>query len=404
MRFLMIFLVLSAAGCASSERPVSFPEQMARESTKLRTIDVESPESSFATKILGSLARPLQAMDDGSGVTAVIDIGSEAPVECVFFEGDLDLASALIEFSDKAFDEVTKHNGAIIDRRVQQISAGAINAAPMLALSWRYQLPSGVGLVKHKIASVDGHSLYCRHIEIGYRRTFTRLFETIVRNLVRRDEAPPAPVYASVALTKLRDQPRGVEKHVVTRIDEDRVRIESRYAMLTSSRSGRLSSVDTVFVRFARRDGSLINSVYARSEDGELVTNLSLDPNDGGWVVSGTLRRSEFSRLDTGDRVLISTLGESLALQKAIAGESAARTIEVRGWYPYLEPEKPETRVVVLGQRDDEDHFNVISKIGSVVTESVVDRNGQTIWSRWLDASIGELETKQLFASGSLGD
>lgn len=396
-------LCLSAvlAACSPAQRPVSFPEQMARESPGLAVASVESPDEGFTTKILGSLER-MQVREDGSGVTAVIDVGSEVPVECVFFDGDLDLASAMIEFSDKAFDEVTKHSGPIIARRVQQLSAGAVRAAPMLSLSWRYRVSSGVGLVKQRIASVDGHGLYCRHIEIGYRQTFARLFETIARNLRRPADQASPPLYASVSLTRLRDHPRGVEKNVVTEVDADTVRLETRYSLLTSSRYDRLSSIDTIFVRFSRRDGTLINSVYARSEDGHLVTNLSLQPNGAGWVVSGTLRGAEFSRAIDDNPVLVSTLGEALALQKAVAGDSDGQSIEVRGWYPHVDPEKPKRKRIVVGQREDADHVSVISKVGSVVTEAVVDRNGQPTWSRWLDATVGELESKQLFVEGRL--
>ncbi len=388
------------AACTPATRPASFPEKMAFESPDLPSRAVSGPDGAFSTVILGALQRPMRDMEDGAGVSAFVDIGSEAPVECTFFQGDLDLASAMVEFSERGFEKLTRHFGPILSKQPHTISAGAIGDSPTLSLSWRYRVGAETGLIKHRIGSVNGHGLYCRHAETGYVKTFARLFETIVQHLERRDVDSPEAFYTVVARTKLRGRPRGVEKLVATEVGDETVRIESRSSMLVASLYGRLSAVDSVFVRFVRRDGSLINAVYARSEDGALVTNLSLDPQSAGWAIAGIRNGLPYERQIPGVTALTSTLGEVQSLRATMREQGTGGSAETRGWYPRIDPSDLATQVVILGPRRDPDHFHVMSQIGSVVVESVVDVTGEAQWSRWLDAKIGVLETERLFRAG----
>ncbi len=331
-----------------------------------------------------------------------VDIGASRPVECRLFATDVDLASGLIELSARAFDELEVRIGPVFAKRVQRISSTAIDLSPQLALSWRYRAGSGVGLIKHRIASVGGRGVYCRHAETGYRETFAAMFEIFVRNLRWEDRDLSAPRYESVMRLKVEDKPRGVGSLVVTELDDGTVRSERRSAILTSSPYGTVTSVDTVVVGFSRPDGTLINSVYARSENGVLVADLALDPRDDGWVVSGTLAGAEVGVGKVGSEALLSVPGQVRALRNAMRKRGASTSFEVHGWFPLLKPDRPERRVVVLGQRRDAEHFEVISKIDSVVVESVVDLSGQTTWSRWVDEEIGPVETELLRARGRI--
>jgi hypothetical protein len=399
-RAAVVAMVVLAA-CASGPRPTSFPEQMALESGDLPVRTIRSPDGSFSTKILGRLDSSLSLMGEEADVSALIDIGSATPVECTFFRGDLDLASAMIEFSDRGFEKVARHLGRVLEKQTQQISAGAIGSSPTLSLAWRYRVDGGIGLIKHRIASVDGRGLYCRHVETGYAKTFSRLFTTMVRYLEREDGLPEA-FYTVVSRTKLRGQPRGVEKHVAREVGDGSTRIESRSSMLVASHYGRLSAIDTVFIRFARPNGALINAVYARSENGALVTNLSLDPRNGVWALTGTRNGVPYDQEIHGQTQPTSILGEVHALREVLRDQGPDGTVELRGWYPHIDPLRLMKRVTVVGPRRDVDHFHAISKVGPVVVESVIDAAGETKWSRWLDASIGELETDLVFVDGGI--
>ncbi len=400
--FALAVAICCVAGCAAVSRSTSFPEQMARESAALGTVAVGGDGGGFSTVIEGRLARPLQPLGEGSGVSMVIDIGASRPVECQVFLEDLDLASALLEFSRLSFEEIEKRNGPVISKRIQNVSADAIGLAAHLAISWRYRAGPGVGLIKHRIASVDGGGLYCRHIETGYRRTFERVFDSIARNLRWPGRAPRAVLYEAVSRVDVDAKPRGIEKVVVTDTGDGTLRSERRTSMLVSSPYGAFSSVDTVTVGFSKPDGTLINSVYARSRDGELVANLSLGPSEDGWVISDLLRDREIVDLEYGDQALSSTPGQIRELRDAMRRRGASNSFEVHGWYPRLVPERLARRVVVVGERRGEDHFEVLSKINDVLVESVVDLNGHGTWSRRVDRAIGLLETKLLHTRGRL--
>ncbi len=397
-----VFAIHGLVGCAAVPRTVSFPEQMARESGPLDTVAVGGEGVGFSTVIEGRLSRPLDLLGDGSGVSMIVDIGASRPVECQVFSEDLDLASALLEFSRLSFEEIEERKGSVISKRIQDVSAEAIGLAGHLALSWRYRAGPGVGLIKHRIASVDGGGLYCRHVEAGYRKTFERVFDSIARNLRRQGWAARAVLYESVSRIDIDAKPRGIEKMVVTDTGDGTLRSERRTSMLVYSKYGTLSSVDTVAVGFSRQDGTLINSVFARSRDGALVASLSLGPTEDGWAISDLLGDRALGDLEYGDQPLSSTPGLIRELRDAMRKRSVSNSFEVHGWYPHLVPGSPARRVVVLGKRRGEDHFEVLSKIDSVLVESIVDLSGHTTWSRWVDESIGSLETELLHARGRL--
>lgn len=388
------------AACAAAPQPLSFPERMALESGELSAIDLASPDGSFSTKLIGRLYRPLTKLAAGDGFVALIDIGSATPVECTFFSHDLDLAAALVEFSERGFEKVDRHFGPVSGRQPHRLTAGVVGEAPTFALSWTYRVGTGMGLIKHRIASTNGRGLYCRHIEVGYGKTFDRLFSTMVRNFACTDCESADAVYAAVMRTRLRERPRGVEQHVVRELDGGSLRLESRSSLLVASLYGRLSAVDTVFVRFSQPDGDLTHAVYARSENGELVTNLSLERKQGVWSVSGMRDGAPFDRELSGTVAPVSTLVEVRSLRDAIRDRGSDASIEVRGWYPQIEPARLLKRVTVIGPRRDAEHFHAISKVGPVVVESVIDTRGETTWSRWLDPRIGELEAELVFSKG----
>lgn len=393
-------VLATIAACAAAPQPLSFPERMELESLDLALRAVSSPDGSFSTKITGRLFRPMVSVDGDEGVTALIDIGSGTPVECTIFRRDLDLAAAMVEFSERGFAKVAQHSGPVLHRQTHALSSGVVAGAPTFSLSWRYKVASGMGLIKHRIASVSGRGLYCRHIEVGYTKTFAKLFNAMVRAFESSDSGTGEALYSAVLRTKLHERPRGIERQVIHRLEDDSLRIETRTSVLVASLYGQLRGVDTVFVRFARPDGSLIHAVYARSENGELVTNLSLEPRNGIWSISGTRDRVEFQHDVKGSGNPVSTLEENRLLREAIRDQGSNGTSEVRGWYPQIEPTRLLKRTTVLGPRRDADHFHAIAKVGPVVIESVIDTRGETTWSRWLDPRVGELESELLFSKG----
>lgn len=398
----LLLAIAVLSGCVAADRPVSFPEQMARESDALPSAAVSGPNGSFSTTIRGRLSRPIRLSEDGSSAAMVIEIGAARPVECLVFSKDLDLASTAIELSQQAFVELDKRQGPILSKRVYEIAASSIGVAPQLAVSWRFRSGPGVGLIKHRIASVEGHGLYCRHVAAGYRATFERVFDSIVRNMKWNGSQAPAAHFRSVSRVDLRGKPRGVATTAITDIDDDTVRIERRFSILTTSAYGNLSALDTVLVGFSRRDGTLLNAVFGRVEDRQVAANLSLEPADSGWLVSGQLSGADISVRDEEKQQLLSPLGELHSLRDAMRKRGASNSFDLHGWYPDLAPQRPVRRMVVLGKRRDPEHFEVISKIDKVVVESVVDLEGQTTQSRWLDPSIGLLETELLHTRGRI--
>ena len=307
---ILIVAILVFAGCSASDQSKRFPDQLVRESSVSEESAVIGPGGAFDTRIVGSLVKPIEIAFDGTGAVALIDFGATAPAECLFFEEDLDLAGALLDLSNSAFEAVSQQLGPVANKQVRDNRAYVIGESPALSVEWLYSVGDAGGHVKHRIASVQEHAVYCRHIQSGYSKSFARLFNGLVKHLRYRQGRLWQPFYTAVWEVRLSGEPVGIEKRVYLREGGDSVRMERRSSSLLPVDGRTLMSLDTMEIHFGQSDGTLINAVHVRSENGELVSHLALDPSGEGWVVSGTLQEKEYSA--TIERnPLMSFLGEA---------------------------------------------------------------------------------------------
>ncbi len=385
-------------GCSARTAPQRFADQLAVETGDLVSRPLESVEADFATRILGKLALPIEILEDGSGTSVVIDIGTPRSVECFFFADELDLAAALIDYSKLAFEEFSSQLGAIEKTQVSEVEAGAIDGAPMFSVEWIYTVGGGNGHLKHRVASVADRSVYCRHLETGYRKTFARLFEEIVRNLRYPSTPRRKPFYESVVRVLFSKRPVGVERTAFYEHDEGDVRLERSSHLLLPVDGQTLMASDIVDVQFSTREGMLINAVHVQSENGGLTANLALDPSDNGWKVYGMLQEKEFASEFTGSRIH-SMLGDGKAVRQLVQKGEAGASIELGSWLPEVSPAAVTTGVVKMKGKRDDGHYNVDVSVGPLLVRTIVDDQGETVAGQTKFGQL-EFEMVQIFQRG----
>ncbi len=402
MAFALSVLLLLFSGCSATQKTPTFSEQLEREASAGDESTLESPDGTFSTRIAGELARPMEVASDGSGVTGLIDFGASTPAECLFLAEDLDLAAALLDLSNASFEEVSQQLGPIVAKQVRDVRAFAVGSAPALSVEWLYTVGHATGHLKHRIASVRDRAVYCRHLQTGYRESFASLFEGIVKSVRYRSRAKPTPYYTTVSQMKLSGAPVGVEKMIMTREGVDAVRIERRSSLLVAVDGGTLMSNDVMDVFFAQPNGELINGVHVQSENGELVSHLSLDPDERGWKVSGTLQEKPYAATIDHGAAVATPLGEALAVRDAIRDEGTGATLDLREWLPEANPSAATVVHVRVGERHGDGNYDVDYSMGGLRMRAVVTPAGDTSSGV---AHLGnvEIEMQQVYQEGNLG-
>jgi hypothetical protein len=316
----LVVALLPAAlvACATAPSQDWFEELLAREAAPMPETPIESADAYFRAQVPASLADPVVAEEDA--YRASFAAGSQAPVDCWIYRNELDLASSLSELSRLTFEGIEEQFGQVDVKRIGRVDTGAFGGSPYLAVEWLYRVKQDgaarAGQVKHLVASKDGRSVYCQHNEAGYGETFRRVVRGLVTSLEFGDVEAPVPYYSEIATLAIRGMRVGIQHMTLTRDEDGDTRITQSTSMLLPVDDETLSSSDAFDVQFSRSDGALINQVHVEAENGELVTQLNLDPMaDGHWNVNGTFREKPLDAKIRAGQPLPSSLGEALALR-----------------------------------------------------------------------------------------
>lgn len=397
------FLCAGALGCAATpEEPPWLAEARAREAAPQKERAIAA-KGAFRSKVAAEvLAAPRR---DGNTHFFALGIGSDAPIECWAHDEDLDLASSLVAFSESTFGAISEQFGKVELRRIEGVDAGALAGGAFLSVDWLYRIGDGaearIGQVKHLAVSKNGHTLYCQHNELGYEQTFRRVVEGLVRELVYTKGVPRKPYYEEISVFAVHDMRVGVQHVTLVRDEEGDTRIDLRSFTLFPVDAETFQSSDTYGVEFVRRDGTLINQAHVESVNGELATQLKLDPEEGGWKVHGTFQNKPIeSRIDTAQPPG-SWLGEVLAVRREIAKKGVGGEIVMARWMPDADPTRfLEERIAILEQVEG-DRFRTAFDLAGIEAEVLADRSGSAA-SGSVDMGHIQMRFERIFAHGKL--
>lgn len=355
-------------------------DAMQQEHAELEWTNVAFGDGDMATQVAGTLDGEPVEIDGGWMLSS--DIGTDAALECWVLTSSADPASLAARIADITIDAMAETSGPVGARNVHFVDAGAYGRSPYLALEWLYTVGEApnvlVGLSKVRVAIIEEITVACSHNLVGYRDTFERAFQKFVTSATV-DPAYSPQFFAEVYRMRIGAQPIGVVRMTAS-VDEDgdtrAVTMDSTLAPIDNSN---LATTDTWSTSYASPDGSLITSIQAMSENGELSMNLRLDATeDGGWHVSGSLQGKEIDAAIASEGDPVSEVQQMHAVRDLIAGsgdEESADRVTMAMWLPEANPLAFTPATFVLDpERRAQGHGTLT--MGPVVMDTNFDEHG----------------------------
>ena len=272
-------------------------------------------------------------------------VGPIEPMECWIFSEPQLLATTLEQSRQVRTEEIKVENGDAPYRHnnLYYNDAGTYRDIPYLATERMYMLETEpqttLGLLKLRAAEKDGVTFICSHHELGYRKTFAKVFrEFVTKSEINRPALQP--YYREVIQISQDDVPVGITRRIFALDDEGDTIIQTSTSTLTQIGEGTLSTSDTNQLEFASSDGALINSLKSHVENNELTFDLSLRTDeDGAWRVEGEHVGEPIDAVIGSSANPASTLTQALSIAGVVATRDRDRA-ELELWLPQSDPVK----------------------------------------------------------------
>lgn len=385
---------------SGTDWPGWLQEAMNQEAGKLpRKRKVSVGDGMFTAKLAGKPTKP-EEMEGGWYFSS--NFGAPAPMECWVFADTVDPASMAANVADGVIQASATVNGPVGQRNVFFVDAGAYDQSPYLALEWMYSVGEApeakAGLAKVRVATVDSTTVACAHNYVGYRQTFAKVFERFVRSAEVASDA--REYYEEIVVQTIGDQPVGVAHATFTHDDDGDTQILVVESSLIPVDNSTLHVSDTWRSSFSRPDGSLINQVVAKSENGALTMNLELGfTGEGSWLVSGTVQGKEISYEIDGAVQPMSELGQMLVVNELLSSsERSQASMDV--WVPDADPSRFLPAGVVLDAQQGESGHGTLT-IGPMAIAARFDHTGSLL-NGSMQAGAAELRMERVWAAGKV--
>jgi hypothetical protein len=375
-------LALAAASAHTQEQPQWLTDALAREARLPEPRTVTSVDGRLQANVPGEVQHKVEMQSDAYSLT--IQLGKELTVSCEVLRGSRDLAALLTETAEISFGELGKTNGEIEARAVQSTEAGAVGPHPFLALRWLYRAKLKgelrVGGLQQFAADLGDAVVYCANDELGYARTFDAVARALTSGLRLDGKPVQAGYFGEITVISIDGQRVGVASTSLTRDADGDTQVSNKSAMLLQRTPGQLIYQDVVDIQWVRPDGSLINALQVKSEQGKLVENLRLNPvEEGRWKAVGTLAGKdvefEMPKAPSSFVALAQARRQLMAAPNPVGTSTEAST-----WSSLDLSRLLPTRATVLAPAGPA-AFAVREELGGVAIEAVLDRKTGTMAS-----------------------
>ena len=399
---LALTVCLGVPAVQAADAPKWLTEARARESKLMAPRELKSKDNWFKAKVPAKVVGVIERVEDSYSIE--LDHGSGASIYCEIVPDGIDMADMVRVSAESTLKRAAELQGKIEGRQIQELDAGAIGNIPYLSISWAYTVQSPEGLLAGAFKQVSMNKgnvgIYCAHVDMGYTRTF----ETITRALattLETSQRPPSPYYQEIATVSMGTTKSGVVLTTLERDPDGDTVATQKMSMLLPAASNNVASQDSVSKEWIDPDARMINAVHIVAQNGELTTDLKLNPRDDEWIVDGALQgKSVTAKLGKGSQPG-TWVAQAWGLRKLLATPTAVGGEHNIPLWASANPGKLTDGKTTVLARIDATHFRAVSQIGTLNADVTLDATSGLPAAAEVRMGPQKMKLERVFVSGA---
>lgn len=215
-----------------------------------------------------------QVGHEGDLEVVTIPLGTAEPIVCSIHPTQLDAAATIWRMAELAKQNVKLVSAAPVD--VLEVKGSALAIAQLV-----YQVDRGggplVGAMKLAVYAHRTTSLLCRHDELGYGDTFTRVVKGLAGSLSGGKPDPrAAAIFVDLSVWRVGPLVVGFSERAIWQTETGGRRVEQTTAMLLPRGPADLIAADTSSREVLDRKDLVVEGVYVQGANGELDTIMRI--------------------------------------------------------------------------------------------------------------------------------
>ena len=275
-----------AGDAGSAGAKVDFDALLAREAPAMKSAEARSSDGAL-TASPEAAAKPTFE-PQGKREVLTIPVGTEQPVSCLVRTDFPPPAGLLLSVLQNIQRQIPKN-------QLSGLDVAVVGKVPYIEAELQYVVEQDgkpvVGMLKAAAFERGDGVVLCWHDEFGYRATFRRVAESVVKTLVVRDApAPGKPVELQIDIARMGKQPIGyaISRHFI-RADGTHVETDSS-SMLAPRSPVDFVSRDSTSSTTSDKTGAVTGIDTAMIEEGEPSKSLHVSRTaPGKYHAEGTV-------------------------------------------------------------------------------------------------------------------
>ena len=328
-----------------------------------------------------------------------IALGEETvAMSCYVYAEEADLGATSLRLVQGGRAYFDKEHGEFALKQLSGIRVGQVEGSPYHALEWTYSDPEkGSAQIKAATANKQGHGIACLDLNLGFRETFTRVFEGLVASFAAATP-PRRPYFEEITVSTIGGLEVGVTWLRLTLDEDGDTRGEGVTSLLIPTGADDMLVSYKTRVEWARPDGSLINASVSDVDLEAESTRLDLRQEDGIWQVRGHFKGKELNTPLKGGPWIDTLLTEYRRVRRELIPHGDQRVVRLAQWVPSADP----TGVLqATFEVTPDEPLRYTMTAGPIVSTGNRSAEG-FVDSSVVDLGANPLHTKVLYRSGDL--
>ena len=399
---LALSVCLGVPAVQAADSPKWLTDARARESRLIAPRQFQSRDSWFRAKVPAKVVGVIERVQDSYSIE--LDHGSGASIYCEVVPHGIDMADMVRVSAESTLKRAAQLQGKVEERQVQVLDAGVFGNIPYLSISWMYTVHTDnglrVGAFKQISMNKGNVGIYCAHVDLGYIKTFEAVTRALAMTLETTDGLR-APYYQEIATVSMGATKSGVMITTLERDADGDTVATQKMSMLLPAAANSVISQDSVSKEWIDPDAGMINALHIVGQNGELTTDLKLNPRDGQWIVEGQLQGKAVSaKLDQGSNPG-TWVAQALALRKLLATPAAVGGEHSIPMWASANPGKLTVGKTKVLARIDGTHYHALSKIGTLSADVTLDSTSGMASAAEIRMGPQKMKLERVYVSGA---